>query len=288
MIKIRVPATSANLGCGFDTLGCAVSLYATFSFKENECFEIKGCPPKYNNENNLVIQAYKKVFEKCHQKVQPVEITIDSNIPVSRGLGSSASCIIGGILGANAILHHPLNKQECLELATQIEGHPDNVAPALYGNLVASFMDEKIHTTLFTVSKEIKLLAMIPEFEVSTEKARQVLPQSVNFKDAIFNLSRVVCLCKAFECNDREMLKDALKDKLHEPYRKNLIDEYDELKEICKDETAFFISGSGSTCMCIIQTDTNELINRIKQLKNNWTCIPLEIDTKGAIEEIYD
>lgn len=285
MIKITVPATTANMGCGFDTLGCALNLYATFTFSKSDTFKVTGCPSEYQNEDNLVIQAYKKVFEYTKSKVFPVSLTIDSPIPVSRGLGSSASCILGGILGANALLDHPLTKEECLKLAVEMEGHPDNVAPALLGSLCASFMDEKVITTQFKVSDEIEMLVMIPDFKVSTEKARELLPKQIDFKDAIYNLSRVTSLCKALETNNRTVIKAALKDRLHEPYRKTLIDEYDEVEKICENETAFFISGSGPTLICIPDQNPNHLIEKIKQLKNHWTCLILKADSEGAKEE---
>ena len=145
MIKITVPATTANIGCGFDSLGMALSLYSTFTFDQNDKFVITGCPEKYQNEDNLVITSYKKVFHKLNKEIIPVKLHIESQIPVSRGLGSSASCIVAGIWAANCILNHPLTKEECLTIATEIEGHPDNVAPAIYGNLCASFMDDQVY-----------------------------------------------------------------------------------------------------------------------------------------------
>lgn len=288
MIKIKVPATSANIGCGFDSLGCALTLYATFTFKNSQQMNISGCPKEYQNENNLVLYSYKKVFEKLNQPMIPVSIHIDSQIPLSRGLGSSASCIIGGIWGANTLLNYPLSKEECLDIATEIEGHPDNVAPALYGNLCASFQSDKVYCTQFQASKEIKMLALIPDFEISTKKAREVLPKQIKYQDAVFNLSRVASLCKAFETNDTEMIHAALQDKLHEPYRKKLINEYDKIKEICKEETAFFISGSGPTLICIYQDSKEKLIQEISHLKNKWQCLDLRIEPKGVQEERYD
>ena len=284
MIKIQVPATTANIGCGFDTLGLALNLYSTFTFEINHEFKVSGCEKKYQNEDNLVITSYKKVFKKLNKKIIPISLHIDSNIPVSRGLGSSASCIIAGIWAANAMLEYPLSKEECLDIATEIEGHPDNVAPAIYGNLCASFMDDHVYTAKFQASKDLNLLVMIPNFEVSTNNARKVLPKTIDYKDAIFNLSRVACLCKAIEDNNQEMIHHALKDKLHEPYRKELIHEYEEIKAICKDEVAFFISGSGPTLICIVKNDEKHLINQIKQLKHHWTCLTLSIDTKGVQE----
>ena len=288
MIKIKVPATTANIGCGFDTLGCALTLYSTFTFDRNNSFKITGCPEKYQNEDNLVITSYKKVFENLNKEVIPVSLHIESEIPVSRGLGSSASCIVAGILAANYFLGNPLNKEQCLDIATSIEGHPDNVAPAIYGNLCSSFTGNQVYTAHFNASKELNLLVMIPDFEVSTASARKVLPKTIDYKDAIFNLSRVACLCKALENNDQEMIHHALDDKLHQPYRKELIHEYEEIKEICKDEVAFFISGSGPTLICIVKNDKDAIIEKVSQLKYNWKCLSLTIDTQGVQEEIYD
>ena len=287
MIKIRVPATTANIGCGFDTLGMALTLYSTFTFNINSEFKVTGCPIKYQNENNLVITSYKKVFEKLNKEIIPVSLHIESDIPVSRGLGSSASCIVAGIWAANLLLDQPLTKAQCLTIATEIEGHPDNVAPAIYGDLCASFMDDEVYSVQYHASKDLKLLVMIPNFEVSTHEARKVLPKTIDYKDAIFNLSRVACLCKAIEENNQEMIAHALQDKLHEPYRKELIHEYNEIKEICKDEVAFFISGSGPTLICIVKNNEEQLINKINKLKYNWKCISLAIDTKGVVEN-YD
>lgn len=284
MIKIQVPATTANIGCGFDTLGMALTLYSTFTFDKNDCFKITGCDTKYQNEDNLVITSYKKVFEKLNKEIIPVSLNIETDIPVSRGLGSSASCIVAGIWAANAMLDYPLTKEECLTIATEIEGHPDNVAPAIYGDLCASFMDDEVYSVKYNASNDLKLLVMIPDFEVSTHEARKVLPKTIDYKDAIFNVSRVACLCKAIEDNNQEMITHALQDKLHEPYRKELIHEYNEIKEICKDEVAFFISGSGPTLICIVKNDEEVLINKIKQLKYNWKCLKLNIDKKGVQE----
>lgn len=288
MIQIKVPATTANMGCGFDTLGCALTLYSTFTFKKSTQFKVTGCPKKYQNEQNLVITSYKKVFEILNQEVIPVALHIDSQIPVSRGLGSSASCIVAGIWAANSLLNHPLSKEECLNIATQIEGHPDNVAPAIYGNLCASFVDDKVYTSHFQVSDEIRLLAMIPDFEVSTAQARKVLPQMIAYKDAIFNVSRVSCLCKALEENNQEMIAHALQDKLHEPYRKELIHEYEVIQEICKDEVSLFISGSGPTLLCILKNSPQAIIEKIGNLQHHWKCLTLEVDKVGVQEETYD
>lgn len=286
MIKISVPATTANIGCGFDTLGCALTLYSHFTFEESQNFQITGCPFIYQNEENLVITSYKKVFEILDKKIIPVHLHIESDIPVSRGLGSSASCIVAGIWGANAMLGYPFTKEKCLNIATQIEGHPDNVAPAIYGNLCSSFVDKEVFVSKFNASNDLNLLVMIPDYEVSTQEARKVLPTMIDYKDAVFNISRVACLCKALEENNHKMIQHALQDKLHEPYRKELIKGYEQIKEICKDEVSLFISGSGPTLICIVKNDKEKIIQQVSQLENNWTCLSLHIDTQGLKEEI--
>ena len=135
MIKVTVPATTANLGPGFDTLGLALDLQASFTFTPAAQFAITGCPRRYCNENNLVWKAYCRLFQKLNEKPIPVRITIDSPIPVSRGLGSSSACILAGLCGANALLNEPVSTLDLLRLACELEGHPDNVTPALLGGL---------------------------------------------------------------------------------------------------------------------------------------------------------
>ena len=150
MIEVRVPATSANVGPGFDCMGIAMSLYGVYRFTLiEEGLIIRGCPKEWQNEQNLVYQSCLRVFEHLHLPVPPLQIDIQADvIPLARGLGSSAACIVAGLLGANALCNHRLSKEELLAIANEIEGHPDNVAPALYGGLTVSFQDAgKVWTT---------------------------------------------------------------------------------------------------------------------------------------------
>ena len=292
MIKVKVPATSANLGPGFDSLGCALNLYANFTFDEevNELI-IEGCDPQYQNEDNLMVVAYKKVLQRLNLELKGLRITVDSNIPISRGLGSSAALIVAGAMAANAQHGNKLSKDECLKVCNEIEGHPDNVSPALFGGLMASFLDgENPVSVAYTIHPNLKFCALIPDFEVSTHEARQVLPKSVSYKEAIYNVSRVAVLCKALEDNNTEVIKVAMKDILHEPYRKKLIDEYEEVKNICEENQAiaFVISGAGPTCLCLYEKEN--FIDSVKQavckLKNQWLVLDLRIDTRGCEVEI--
>lgn len=289
MISVKVPATTANMGPGFDALGCALSLYAEFCFEEiEEGLAIEGCEPAYQNEENLIVVAYDKTMEAMNLQRNGLKIIIHSDIPISRGLGSSAALIVGGVMGANAMHGMKLSKQECLALCNEIEGHPDNVAPALFGGLTASFVDEGLPITMeFDIHPEIKFCAFIPDFETSTHAARKVLPKSVSYQDAIYNVSRVAALCKALEIKDFKVIQKALKDRLHQPYRKSLIDEYEVIQTLSEKHhcVAFFISGSGPTCMCIYEDDSfiDIMKEEVKTCANQWQVLPLLAQREGAM-----
>ncbi|MFK4784419.1 homoserine kinase [Fusobacterium sp. MFO224] len=289
MIKIKVPATTANIGPGFDSLGLAFKLYSYFSFEEiEEGLEITGCEEEYRNEENLVYTSFKKTLEKLNATVKGVRIKIESNIPVSRGLGSSAACIIGGVMGANEISGGELSKMEIFNICNEIEGHPDNISPALFGGLTASLVaDEVPYFTKYKVSEDLSFCALIPGFKLSTQEARKVLPNIVLYNQATHNISRTAVLLKSLEEGNRSLIKIALEDKLHEPYRKSLIDEYNEVREICENNNVigFFISGAGPTLMGIVDKNLNKfnLEKEISNLKNNWAIKKLDVDLEGAL-----
>lgn len=291
MIKVCVPATSANLGSGFDCFGLALALYAEVGFEPLPSgVVIEGCPKKYQNETNLVYQAYCETMKAMNLSVDGVKITIDSHIPIARGLGSSAALLVCGVLGANAMHGNPLSKQACFELCTSLEGHPDNVAPALFGGCVASVMDEdKPISVSFDVYPDWKLLALIPDFHLSTKQARSVLPETVSFRDAVFNLSRSALLGKAISLGDPALLKVATQDRLHQPYRSSLIHDFEGIVDKIKtvDSTVVFLSGAGPTIL--VMSDRKDLDETIRpyliDLRNQWEIIPLQIDTVGATIE---
>lgn len=267
MLQVRVSATSANVCVGFDVLGLALSLENVFTFEKKNEFSFKGFLPKYSNKNhNLVYDSYVNVFKRLNLEPIPVEIGFKGDIPVSRGLGSSSSLIVAGVFAANYFLNNKLTNDELLNICCEIEGHPDNVAPAVLGGLVASFKDDNgYHSISYPVSNKLKFFAVIPPFELSTHMAREVLPKALEYKDIVNNLSRIIHLPKAFNDGDVKLLKSLFNDKLHEPYRGNLIKGYNEIKEILRNEdAAFAISGSGST-MLIIAYDNN-VINKISHL----------------------
>ena len=288
MIRIKVPATSANLGVGFDCMGLAVSLYSTIDFEQSsQKLVINGCDEQFQNEQNLIYQAFVRGCQFLNQPIPNVKITIDNHVPVSRGLGSSAVCIVGGLMGANLWFDSPLNKEEILTLATEMEGHPDNVAPAILGNLNVSFTDslENIQNVAFKVSSDLFFVALIPDYQLSTKKARQVLPKSMDYQTVSYQVGHAVALSKAVEIGDLQLIRQAIIDKMHEPFRSKLIPDYSSVKSICeKDGGVLYISGSGSTLMAIASNlnDAQKIIDETKKSFPNWETHLLSVDTKGA------
>ncbi len=288
-IKIKVPATSANLGSGFDCVGIAFKLYNVFEFEKTENdLSFEGCEEKYANENNLAYKAYRAVCEKIGEKSSVKIKFCDTGVPVSRGLGSSATLICAGAYAANALFGKKLDDSEILEICTEIEGHPDNVAPALFGSLCASVSDGgEIRSVKFPVSKRLFFTALIPDFEVSTSEARAVLPKEIQRSDAIYNMSRVALLPYAFSSGDVELIKSVTKDKIHEQYRKKLFKNVSEVEKICYGCGAltFNISGAGSTCLCISLKDiSEELSKNLVGIENGWRALPLKVCENGVQE----
>ena len=254
-IKVSVPATSANIGSGFDALGLAVTLYNTVTFEESEVLDISSADGTRipRGESNLVYRSAKGLFEKVGKQIPPLKITQTNPIPMARGLGSSSACIIAGLLGANRMLGDVLNTQELLTLATSIEGHPDNVAPALLGGLTSSvFEDGKVYSVKRNVDETLCFAAIVPDYKLLTEAARAALPKEVSHKDAVYNLSRV----PAAFCEGRhDLLAIATEDKLHQPYRMPLMPGSKEVFDMARlcGAKAVYVSGAGSTVMAVAE-----------------------------------
>lgn len=292
MIRIKVPATSANIGVGFDCMGLAVSLYSSVDFEEsNRRLEIYGCPKNFRNENNLIYQAFVKCCNFLNQSIPNLKITIENNIPISRGLGSSAFCIVAGLKGANDWFDAPLSNDQLLELATEIEGHPDNVAPAIFGQLNVSFTDENsdVQTVHYNVDGSLQFVCLIPDYPVSTDQARNILPKEMSYPTAVYQVGHAIALSKALVDGNLKLIKHSIIDQMHEPYRKKLIPDYDKAKGICQQANGtMYISGSGSTMMAIVKTqkDAEKIIQQTKTSFPNWQAYHLHIDAKGATSEV--
>lgn len=293
-LKVTVPATSANLGPGFDTLGIALSMYASFEFTITDGgLEIEGCPEEYRNEHNLAITAFHGIYWKLGKHAPGVHLKIDSQIPSTRGMGSSSAFLTGGALAANAFLGNPLSKEELLQVLTDFEGHPDNVTPALYGGFTAAAMNGGIPAVAsFPVHESVRFCALIPSFELSTSASRMALPASVSHKDATFNISRVPILIKAFETGDTALFEVGLHDRLHQPYREHMIDDYKtiRLNALAAGAAGVYLSGAGPTIMCVYMDEAvpARISKLISGLRNNWQIVTLNIDRTGAVVEEFE
>ena len=258
MITVKVPATSANVGAGFDALGLALNLFNTVTFELAEKLSISSADGTEipTGTDNLVYHAAQTTFAFCNRPIPAMKIVQYNPIPMARGLGSSSACIVAGILGANALMGSPLSDKEMLQLATKIEGHPDNVAPALLGGFVASVMDEgNVYSVKKEISEQLEFAAFIPDFPLLTEKARAVLPKTLPYQNAVYNLSRAALATAAFCDGDYELLGVATKDTMHQNYRLPLIPGGEEIFAIAKElgALAVYVSGAGPTIMAVVR-----------------------------------
>ncbi|MEN8241068.1 MAG: homoserine kinase [Chloroflexota bacterium] len=228
-IRVKVPATTANLGPGFDALGLALDLWneAEFSFRDEGQVGVKvhgeGEGKLPTNAENAVSKAALQLFELANQTNYGIQINCLNRIPLGSGLGSSSAATLTGMLGANALLDNPFSDKEILQFAIENEGHPDNVAPAMLGGLVVSTPHEGSFLSVDLPVMPIQATVVLPDFDLPTKEARAVLPKEVAFSDAIANLSYVSLVTEAFRRGDLDLLGKAMKDKLHQPYRLPLI-----------------------------------------------------------------
>lgn len=285
MIKVKVPATSANLGPGFDALGIAFTLYNSFGFEKSNKFEMVDFQGRYSNPmHNLVCSSYKKVFDYLNINAIPVKIyMLEQNVPTSRGLGSSATCIVAGVLAAKYFLKDKISYDEAFQIASKIEGHPDNIAPAMFGGMIASYIvDSKFQHVRYEVSKDLKINVLVPNFELSTKESRSVLPKMLEYKDIVYNTSRVANIPFAFTTGNIELLVELLDDKMHEPYRLPLIKNADKIREKAHDAgMAFAISGAGPSLLVVSNKDVENTFDEF----SNYEVYKLEVANNGAIVE---
>lgn len=289
--EVKAPATSANLGPGFDVMGVALSLFNSFRFAPAKEDSLKGFVGEEETKDNLILKSYHRFFEAFALPYQPVEITqIASDIPLSRGLGSSASCIVAGLLGANAISGDYLPQGRLLSLAASIEGHPDNVAPCLLGGLIASYKNEKgeVVSLRHSVSPKLGFLLLVSPQELSTEMARGILPKTYALADITYDASRLASLPKALEKGDLALLKDLLKDRLHVPYRLPLIHNGDLVQKAAEEAgLPFTISGAGSSLLVLYRKDDEAkkdvFVKMVaSRLPQGWRYLELSEEKNGA------
>ena len=287
-VTIRVPATTANLGPGFDAFGVALNLYTDVTFEETEYgLEITGCDEAFTGPDNLAYVSYCAVMATMCEEVKGVKIHIDARIPICRGLGSSAAMLVAGAIGDNVLHGNKLSTQGLLNITNAMEGHPDNLAPAFYGGLTASMVDNGLPVTVnFPLHPDWEFLALVPDFDLPTSKARAVLPEQVSRADAIYNIAHGAMVLKALELGNEKLLRNAMQDRLHQHYRKKLIPDYEAIEALVRTcGAAFCLSGAGPTLLCITQDKNLEekLARKLDAITQaNWEMIPLHVEFQGA------
>lgn len=305
-VTVTVPATTANLGPGFDCIGAALTLYNTLEFSHLEPsssteilrITVQGTEAGgvQTDESNLAYQAFIKLYNHLGQTPPPVHINIQLGVPLARGLGSSATAIVGGLVGANALAGNPLSQTEVMQLAIEMEGHPDNVVPALLGNCQLSVSRGEA-TSGWEIcqipwdSKIVPVLA-IPDFELSTAEARRVLPKDYSRADAIFNTAHLGLLIRGLETGNPDWLRYSLQDKIHQPYRKSLIRGFETVRTAALTAGAYelVISGAGPTLLAL--TDANSASTVAEAMTSAWKqegvnpeVKILQLDLQGAKQE---
>jgi len=304
-VSVKVPATTANLGSGFDCLGMALPIYNIVTIEEtvlpgsgieinmmsennsDDEFAIEHIP---TDENNIVFKAVEMLYNSIGQVPSELKITIKSQIPIAKGLGSSASVVVGGLMAANELLGCPADEPALLSIAAEVEGHPDNVTPAIIGGLVLTSQEDDgsiIYRKLQWPS-EWNLTVCIPDYELATEISRSVLPKEVPLKDAAFNTKRVAMFMEAIHTKDAELMKYALQDKLHQPYRTKLVPGLVEIMASLKHEENVLgcvLSGAGPAILVISQKNNLDKIKSI--VHDTWADLNVKTDIRTLkVEEM--
>lgn len=304
-VTVKVPATTANIGPGFDCLGMALPIFNEITIEEtvlpgtgieiniideNEEFETLSIP---TDENNIVYKAVELLYNSIGQTASELKISIRTRIPIAKGLGSSASVIVGGLIAANELLGKPADEAALLSIATEVEGHPDNIAPAILGGFVLSSQEDdgSIVYRKLPWPKEWKISVCIPDYELATDISRSVLPEKIEIKDAAFNARRCAMLVDAVYTKDSQLMKLALQDKLHQPYRMKLVPGLKQIIDKLKHEENVLgcvLSGAGPA---IIVISEGNILERVKDIvSQTWFDLnvrseikTLEIEENGAV-----
>ncbi len=297
-VNIRVPATTANLGAGFDTFGMAFAMYNTVGLKRIPGNAIRlenlGAHTKTMEQikDNLTVRAARKVFDAVGEPFAGLEFKMYNVIPVSRGLGSSSAAIIGGLVAANRLLGDQLEKAQLLELAVELEGHSDNVAPALYGGFVSSCQrGGKTVALKLTPPADLAAVVAIPDFYLSTSKARKILAPEVKREDAVHNIQCAALMVGAMATGDLQLFAAAFDDRLHQEQRYRLIKGAKRVLRAARSAGAIAagLSGAGPTLIAFINTEDNRAEQIKKAMRRAWEfagvsakTVLLEQDNQGA------
>ncbi|WP_115008856.1 homoserine kinase [Synechococcus sp. N5] len=273
-VVVDVPATTANLGPGFDCLGAALDLNNRFAMRRieggGERFEliIEGTEGSHlrGGPENLVYRAAQRVWKAAGLEPVALEARVRLAVPPARGLGSSATAIVAGLMGANALVGEPLSKEKLLELAIDIEGHPDNVVPSLLGGLcmTAKAASQRWRVVRCEWTPSVKAVVAIPSIRLSTSEARRAMPKAIPVGDAVVNLGALTLLLQGLRTGNGDLISDGMHDRLHEPYRWRLIKGGDQVKQAAMDAGAWgcAISGAGPSVMALCEEDKGSAVSR--------------------------
>jgi homoserine kinase len=298
-VTVTVPATTANLGAGFDCIGAALSMHNQFQFQAaastdpSLTLHVEGAEAHrvQADSSNLVYKTFCHVFQHLRQDPPPVTLQIKLGVPLARGLGSSATAIVGGLLGANALAGSPLSHEDLMTMAIALEGHPDNVVPALLGGCRLAAADDQGHWTVCDIPWHFDIIPVvaIPNFELSTEAARRVLPQHYSRADAIYNVAHMGLLIRGLATGRADWVTGSLGDRIHQPYRQTLIPGYDAVAAAAASVGAYgtVISGAGPTLLTLCPPDRTQAIQAA--MERAWVeqgiiaqVDALQLDTQGA------
>ena len=296
MLHIKIPASTANLGPGFDSIGIALGLYLTIEASLSEEWqvivkseELKHTP---TDESNFIVCMAKKAAAYFGAEMPPCKLIVESDIPLARGLGSSASAIVAGVELADAFCNLKLSKEDKLRFASIEEGHPDNVGASLYGGLIVGIHNEHESTLVALPIGEVEAIVTIPPFELNTEKARGVLPGSLAYSQAISSSAAANVLIAAAATNDWKLVGEMMeKDDFHEKYRSELIPHYSKIKRLAKEAGAYgsSISGAGPTIFSLAPPySIPSICERLKEAFPEMSVIHVPMVDKGPIIHIAD
>jgi len=295
-VHVRVPASSANLGPGFDALGLALELHNEIEVAESDAITVavegEGADRLAPNDRNVIVRAVRMAYEAAGRPFHGCAVTCVNRIPLARGLGSSAAAWVGGLLAGNALVGSPLDADALLGLAARAEGHPDNVAAALLGGLTVAYGGSSGARALsLPVPAGLRWVVLVPDVSMSTAEARAVLPSSVRRADAVFNVQRVALLLASLQAGRIDLLPSALEDRLHEPHRLKLFPWMEDVVAAARAAGALgcVLSGAGPSLLAVVPGDAEaKTVGRameeaLAHAGISGAARSLEVDTCGAV-----
>lgn len=287
-VTVRVPASTSNLGPGFDTLGVALRLYNFVTVRRTPgravALRRADTAPHRDGGDALVSEAAQTFFKRARVPAFGVEVSLKSGVPMARGLGSSATLRLGVVAGLDALTGAGLDRQQLLELVTELEHHPDNTAPATYGGFTAAgFLDRGVRCLRFHVSPKLKFVTLIPRYEISTVKSRRLLPPTFSRADTVHNLNRAALISAAFASGNYEALRGILEDRVHQPYRETLIPQLPKIIRAGERAGAIggWLCGSGPTVICITLNDAAAVARAMQRYLKESEVLVLSADNEG-------